>query len=260
VNGRRDDLRQAGRPGPSAPARGALASPCSKPTRSRRRLPRPNTRGSDASAPEANADLGLVVFTASTALHCARLNLLVGDLPTAEEELRRAYDALARSEETYLLPPITELLGQVLDAQGRVHEAEEIGQAAEGLAASDAVEPQALWPSLCGTALAWQERADEAEWRAHEALDRVRIGAALTRLSSWYARSASGDGDRRASDRGAGPAAEALFRPPGLTREGFLREILVNEKLPDGYARELALGMLDLPEELFAEMMASRNG
>jgi hypothetical protein len=98
---------------------------------------------------------------------------------------------LASSGETYLLARIAELLALVLDVQGRLHEAEELRPAAE-LAANDTVKSQALWPSVGGTAFAWQERADEAEWRAREALDGVRTGAALARLTSWYGRSASG--------------------------------------------------------------------
>jgi cell division septum initiation protein DivIVA len=185
----------------------------------------------------------------STALHCARLDLLGGDLATAEEELGRAHEAVASSEATHLLPPIAQLLAQVAGARGRGHEFEEIPRAAEGLPASDAVKPQARWPSLFGAALDWREQADEAGWRAREALDLVRIGAALARLSSWCARGASGEGERRALERCAWPARPAVVPARGLAREGVLREILANETLPDGDARALALETLDLPEE-----------
>ncbi|MGH3082733.1 MAG: hypothetical protein ACRDNP_01515 [Gaiellaceae bacterium] len=83
-------------------------------------------------------DPGGALFAASTAIQCARLGLCTGDLATAEEELRRAHDALASAAETYLLAPIAALLVQVVYAQGRVAEAEEIARAAEELAASDA--------------------------------------------------------------------------------------------------------------------------
>jgi cell division septum initiation protein DivIVA len=81
-------------------------------------------------------------------------------------------------------------------------------------------------------------------------LDLVQIGAAFARLSSWQARSASGEGERRALQRCARPARRAVAAP-GLAREGVLREILANENLPDGYARDLALEMLDVPAELW---------
>jgi tetratricopeptide (TPR) repeat protein len=204
-------------------------------------------------------DLGLVAFAASTAIHCARIDVLAGDLSTAEEELRRAYDALASIDEKYLLPPIAELLAQVVYAQGRLHEAEEISRAAETLAASDDLELQALWPSVHGTALAWQERADEADRRAREAVDLIRIRAALSRLATWHSQSASGNSDRSTADRRAWQAREPVVTAPGLTRERFLRDILANKKLPDGYARKVALETLDIPAELFAKMISSKD-
>jgi tetratricopeptide (TPR) repeat protein len=139
-------------------------------------------------------DPGGALFAASTAIHCASLELLTGDRATAEEGLRRAYDALASSGENYLLAPIAALLVQVVAAQGRVDEAEQLRRAAEELTATDEVE--VLWPSLHGKALAWQERADEAERRAREAGELLRIRAALSRLTTWYLHNA-GRGDRR---------------------------------------------------------------
>ncbi len=35
---------------------------------------------------------------------------------------------------------------------------------------------------------------------------------------------------------------------------------MANKKLPDGYARQVALQTLDIPEELFAKMIISSNG
>jgi hypothetical protein len=255
---RRLETASTGAIGTAKAQHGVSASPSSVPARARRRLRRANTRGFLPGALRSNADLGLALSTASTALHCAGLDLLTGDPRTGEEELRRAYEAFARSEERYLLPLIAELLAQVVDAQGRFQEAEEIRRAAEWLAAS-AAEPQTLWPSGGRVALDWREQADEAEWRARESLDLVRIGAALARLSSWYARSASGDSDPWTPDRRAGHVRRAV-PAPGLTREGFLREILANEQLPDGDARQLALEMLDVPEERLRKTVVSRNG
>ncbi|MGH3083703.1 MAG: hypothetical protein ACRDNP_06510 [Gaiellaceae bacterium] len=200
-------------------------------------------------------DPGFDLFAASTAIHCARLELLVGDLSTAEEELRRAYDALASIGEKYLLPHIAALLAQVVHAQGRVDEAEQIGRAAEELAAADDAELEALWPSVRSKVLAWQKRADEAERRAREAVDLIRIRATLCRLTAWHSQNARGDNDRSASDRRAWNARRHAVAP-GLARERFLRDILANKKLPDGYARGVALEALDIPEELFAKMMA----
>jgi ATP/maltotriose-dependent transcriptional regulator MalT len=200
--------------------------------------------------------LGLVVFAASTAIHCARIDLLVGNLSAAEEELRRAYEALASITEKYLLSPIAELLAEVVCAQGRFDEAEEISRAAEELSTSDDVGLQALWPAARGTALPWQERADEAERRAREAVDLIRTRAALSRLTTWVSQNAAANNQHSASDRRAGHANQrAVPTVPGLTRELLVRDILANTKLSDSHARTVALETLDMPEELFAQMM-----
>jgi cell division septum initiation protein DivIVA len=225
---------------------GAFAPPSATP--SRRRVRRAGTRGSRPSTQGSNADLGLALFTASTALHCARLDLLGGDIATAEEELGRAYDALASSPEADRLPPTAEPLAELL----RGREAGEIPRAADGHPASDAVEPQAYWPAVRRSALDWREQADAAERRARDALELARIGAAFMRLSDWQARNASRDGERPASAERAWPARRAVGPAPDPAREGVLREILANEALSDGCARELALELLDLPEELWA--------
>jgi hypothetical protein len=202
-------------------------------------------------------DLGLVVFAASTAIHCARIDLLAGDPSRAEAELRHAHDALASINETYLLPPIAELLAQVVCVQGHLDEAEEISRAAAKLAASDEVELQALWPAARGSDLTWQERADEAERRAREAVDLIRIRTALSRLTTWVSQNARAENERSASDRRARHADRRADAAHGPTRERFLRDILANKKLPDGYARAVALETLDIPEEQFAQMLTS---
>jgi hypothetical protein len=205
-------------------------------------------------------DLGLVAFTASTAIHCARIGVLAGDLSGAEEELRWAYDALASIDETYLLPPVSKLLARVVHAQGRLREAEEISRVAEGLGASEGGELRALWPSAPGTSLRWRERADEAERRARETVDLIRIRAALSRLATWYSQPAGADSDRSAPDRQPVPAPEPVLSASGLTRERFLRDILANKNLPDGYARQVALATLDIPEEVFPETIIPSDG
>jgi hypothetical protein len=134
---------------------------------------------------------------------------------------------LASGGETYLLARIAELLALVLDVQGRLHAAEALRPAAE-LAANDTVKSQALWPSVGGTAFAWQERADEAEWRARgprRSPDRGSLSASdqLVRAKRERGRRALGV---RATRWGC---ARRRCSGPGLTREGFLREILVNE-------------------------------
>jgi cell division septum initiation protein DivIVA len=169
----------------------------------------------------------------------------------AEAELRRAHGALASSEESYLLPTISELRAELLHAWGRGDETDGIPRAADGLTASDAVALRALWPSVPRSDLDWREQADEAEWRAGAALELIRLGAAMGRVSSVPAQSPGGDGEPRAAERCAWLARQAVAPAPGLARLGVLREILANDNLPDGHARALALELLEVPEELW---------
>jgi cell division septum initiation protein DivIVA len=207
-----------------------------------------------------NADLGLASFTATTALQCARLDLLAGDLPMAAAELRRAYGVLASSEESHLLPPLSELPAELLHAWGRGDETREIRRAADGLTASDAVALRALWPSVPRSDLDWREQADEAEWRAGAALELVRLGAAMGRVSSLPAQSAGGDGEPRSAERCAWQARRAVAPAPGLARQGVLREILANDNLPDRHARALALELLEVPDELWTTIDPLNDG
>jgi cell division septum initiation protein DivIVA len=225
-------------------------SASSTPARAERQLPA-GSRVSCSSALRCNTDLGLALFTTLSAVHCARLDLLVGDLATAEQELNRGSEALASSEESHLLTLIFELRAELVHVGGRSGEIGEIPRAADGLPLSDALAAGPSCPSVPRSDLDWREQADEAEWRAREALELARLGAAMARLSSSHARSAGGDGESRATERCAWKARRAVVLAPGLARVAVLREILANGDLPDGNARELALELLDVPDEMW---------
>ena len=119
-------------------------------------------------------DLGVIVLAAATAMDRARIELLAGDLETAESELRRAEQTLTALKERYLLPPLTALLAQVVYARGRPDEAEEISRRAEKLSDADDVAPQALWRSVRAKVLAGRVHAAEAEELAREAVRLIR--------------------------------------------------------------------------------------
>jgi predicted ATPase/class 3 adenylate cyclase len=124
-------------------------------------------------------DLGIIVLAAWTAMHWARIELLAGDLETAEQELRRATDTLIGLGERYLLPPIAALLAQVVYERGRPDEAEELSRTAEELAAEDDVEAQTLWRSVRAKVLAGRDSVEEAELLAREAVRLIRTTDAL---------------------------------------------------------------------------------
>jgi ATP/maltotriose-dependent transcriptional regulator MalT len=123
-------------------------------------------------------DMGIIVLAAATAMHWARIELLAGDLETAERELRQAEDTLTALREKYLLPQLTALLAQILYAEGRVDEAEETSRRAEELSAPDDVEAQALWRSVRAKVLARRNRAEDAERLAREAVRLMRTADA----------------------------------------------------------------------------------
>jgi ATP/maltotriose-dependent transcriptional regulator MalT len=119
-------------------------------------------------------DLGAVVLAAATGMDHARIEMLAGDLRSAENELRRAEETLTSLGERYLLPPLAALLAQVVYAQGRADEAEEITLRAELLSDPEDVEPQAAWRSVRAKVLAGRGRVDEAEALARDAVQLVR--------------------------------------------------------------------------------------
>jgi predicted ATPase/class 3 adenylate cyclase len=164
-------------------------------------------------------DLGVIVLAAATAIDSARVELLAGDLVTAERELRRADETLTALGEKYLLPPLAAVLAQVVYAQGRTDEAEEITRRAEELADADDVEPQALWRSVRAKVLAGRDLAEEAEGLAREAVRLMRTtdapgmqADALLDLAAVLGRSTSRD-----EARAVAAEAEALYRSKGNT-------------------------------------------
>ena len=94
-------------------------------------------------------DLGVIVLAASTAMHIARHGAARRRPGTAEAELRRADETLTALGERYLLPPLAAVLAQVVYAQGRADEAEEISRRAEEL--SDAGRRGGPGPLAFGT-------------------------------------------------------------------------------------------------------------
>jgi class 3 adenylate cyclase/tetratricopeptide (TPR) repeat protein len=134
-------------------------------------------------------DGGRTVVAASTSLDSCGVEVLAGDLPAAERELRRDYASLRAMGETYLCSTVAGELARVLALQGRDEDAWPFSEAAEELAADDDVASQALWRlgrarllalTDSGTACALAEEAVEL-LRGTEA--RVTQAEALTDLA-----------------------------------------------------------------------------
>jgi tetratricopeptide (TPR) repeat protein len=120
------------------------------------------------------ADLGNNVAAASTAIDLVGVELLAGDLATAEREARRDYDFLAAAGETYLLSAIAAMLSRVVRDQGRDADAMVLSKAAEQASSDDDVESQALWRSIRAPMLARAGAHADAEALARSAIELLR--------------------------------------------------------------------------------------
>ena len=116
-------------------------------------------------------ELGLDIDLAAAALQAWRIEMLAGDIETAERELRTAYDRLVELGEKLLLCTVAGLLGQTLYALGRFDEVEPLARLARELASEGDVETQALWRCLRAKLLARQGDVDDSEALVREALD-----------------------------------------------------------------------------------------
>ena len=116
-------------------------------------------------------ELGIGVEVASVALEAWRVEMLAGDVETAEHELRRGYDLLQAVGEKYFLSTVAGLLGQTLFALGRHDEVEPLGQLARELAADDDIDTQALWRCVLGKVLTREGSGGEGEALVREAIE-----------------------------------------------------------------------------------------
>ena len=115
-------------------------------------------------------DLGQGVIAAQTGVDLARVELLAGDLATAEREVRADCDFLARTGETYLLSTVAAVLSRVVREQGRDDEALALSKTAEAAAAEDDVDAQVQWRSVRAPIIARSGDLAQAEALARTAL------------------------------------------------------------------------------------------
>jgi len=128
-------------------------------------------------------DLGLAVFAASISIQSSSVEMLAADPAAAERELQRDTETLSGLGEKYLLPVLTGLLAQSVQAQGRSAEAAEISRIAEELAAEDDVEAQAVWRAVRAKVLAEAGEYKDAERLAREAVELLRETEATVKLA-----------------------------------------------------------------------------
>ncbi len=116
------------------------------------------------------ADLGVSRESASTSIESARVEILAGDLATAEAHLRRDDDLLAGLGERYFRSTVAGMLGRVLLLRAAPDEAEAFVVLAEALSEADDAWSQVLWRSARARLLADVD-ADRALELAQGAVD-----------------------------------------------------------------------------------------
>ena len=125
-------------------------------------------------------DLGRNVLAASVSLESHAVELLAGDLPAAEAELRRDYEILQSMGEKFISSTIAGLLARTALAEGRLQEARELSELAEAAAAEDDPQSQALWRSVRANVLAEAGEVEEARRLAREAVEVLERTDGLT--------------------------------------------------------------------------------
>jgi tetratricopeptide (TPR) repeat protein len=125
-------------------------------------------------------ELGMTFPLAARAVNSARIEMMAGDLESAERQLRWGYEQLERVGETEVRSTTAAMLAQVLHEQERDDEAERFALTSDELAAEDDVYSQLLWRSALAKVRARRDRADDARALAQQA---VRLAAATDSLS-----------------------------------------------------------------------------
>jgi predicted ATPase/class 3 adenylate cyclase len=119
-------------------------------------------------------DLGLEIMAAAGRQISGAVEQLAGDLPAAEREFRRGYEALeALGEKSYLSTIAAQLAG-VLYAEGQYETAEQFAKASQAAATADDIVSQVLWRGTEAKVLVTRGASQEAERLAEEALRLAR--------------------------------------------------------------------------------------
>jgi ATP/maltotriose-dependent transcriptional regulator MalT len=116
-------------------------------------------------------ELGQGLTAAATGIDVLQVELLAGDLVSAEREVKADYEFLARKGETYIMSTMAALISRVVRDQGRDDEALLYSRIAETTTADDDVDSLALWRSIRGPIIARAGRLDEAEQLARSAVE-----------------------------------------------------------------------------------------
>jgi ATP/maltotriose-dependent transcriptional regulator MalT len=116
-------------------------------------------------------ELGQGLNAAANGIDVLQVELLAGDLASAEREVMPDLAFLERAGETFYLSTMAALISRVVRDQGRDEDALAFSRRAEEATAADDVESLALWRSIRAPILARAGRMEEAESLARSAVE-----------------------------------------------------------------------------------------
>jgi class 3 adenylate cyclase/tetratricopeptide (TPR) repeat protein len=117
-------------------------------------------------------ELGMQLSTASSvAQYSGFVEMLAGDWPAAERELRLGMDALERMGEQGVFSSVAATLARAVYEQGRPEEADRLVEVSRLAAAPDDIDAHVQWQSVRGRLLCDRGLVDEAERQVREALE-----------------------------------------------------------------------------------------
>jgi class 3 adenylate cyclase/tetratricopeptide (TPR) repeat protein len=162
-------------------------------------------------------DLGSTLLSASHSTVLGQIELLAGDLPAAEEELRRDLASLQAMGETYLQSGVMGLLARVLYSEGKTDEAHQLTERVEQIAAPDDIDAQVEWRGIRAATLAGRGLVREATALARgaveisEAADAPLLKALALSMQAEVSRLV-GEAEQ---ERAAADAARAIYEAKG---------------------------------------------
>lgn len=133
----------------------------------------PEARRTARQAQRLYDELGLKVMAANLPQNSGYVEMLAGDVVSAEQEYRRGYELLQEMGERSFLSTVAALMSDAVNEQGRLDEAEQLTRISEETAASDDIMSQATWRSVRAKVLAQRGELEQADALAREAVHLV---------------------------------------------------------------------------------------
>jgi tetratricopeptide (TPR) repeat protein len=120
-------------------------------------------------------ELGWTFIAALGSIVSGPIEMLAGDPAAAEAELRRDYETLDRLGDRNYISTVAAFLAEALYRQGRFDESDTFAAFSAEVAAPDDLATQVLWRGAKAKLLAQQDKLDDAERIAREAVELIKL-------------------------------------------------------------------------------------